>query len=65
MYFTLEWSEEGLVGLLVMVEFVPPALVMYDREGLHSFFVKDEAVVAVFVSRVITRYDTDVGVGRA
>ena len=49
-----------MVGLFVSVEFVPPALVAYDREGLHSFFVEDEAVVAVFVSWVFCRDYADV-----
>ena len=49
--------------MLISVEFVPPALVAYDREGLHSFFVKDEAVIAVFVSRVFRRYYVNVVVG--
>jgi len=62
-YFTLEWSEKGLIGLLVSVEFIPLALVAYNGEGLHSFFVEDEAVVAIFVLRVFARYYFDMDVG--
>ena len=40
-------------------------MVAYDREGLHSFFVKDKAVVAIFVSQVVRWYHTDVIVGQA
>ncbi len=65
MYFTAEWSEEALVGFLVMVEFVPPSLVAYYGEGLYSFFVEDEAVTAVFISQVFSRDYVDVWVGRA
>ncbi len=54
-----------MVGLFVSVEFVPPALVAYDGEGLQSFFVEDEAVIAVFVSRVFCQYYADVVIGRA
>ena len=63
MYFTLEWSEKGLIGLLVSVEFIPPALVVYNGEGLHSFFVEDKAVVAISVSRVFCWYYADMVVG--
>ena len=49
--------------MFVSVEFVPPALVAYDGEGLHSFFVKDEAVVAIFVSWVLCWDYVDVFVG--
>ena len=65
MYFAVEWSKEGLVGLLVAIEFVPPALVAYYGEGLHSFFIKDEAVVAIFVLWVFLWYYADVRVSRA
>ncbi len=65
MYFTSEQSEEGLIGLLIVVEFIPPALVMYDGEGLHSFFIEDEAVIAIFVSQIFAGYDVDVGISQA
>ena len=65
MYFTPEWPEEGLVGLLVTVEFVPPALVVYDRKGLQSFFDEDEAVIAVLISWVFCWHYMDVRVSRA
>jgi len=46
--------------LFVAVEFIPPALVAYDREDLYSLFVEDEAVVAIFVPWVFCRYYADV-----
>ena len=64
-HFAPEWSKEGLVGLFVSIEFIPPALVTYDREGLHSFFLEDEAVIAILVSWVFAWYYLNVGVGQA
>jgi len=62
MYFTLEWPKEGLVGLLVTIELVPPVLVVYDRKVLQSFFDEDEAVIAIFILWVFCWYHVDVGV---
>ncbi len=58
--FATEGSQKPSVGLLVSVEFVPLALVAYNGEGLHSFFVENKAVIAVFVSQVVRRYYADV-----
>jgi len=37
----------------------------YNREVLQSFFVEDEAVVAVLILQVFHRYSADVGVSQA
>ncbi len=49
MYFATKGSQEGFVGPSVLVEFIPPSLVAYNREVLQSFFDKDKAVMSILV----------------
>ncbi len=48
-----------------MVEFIPPALVVYNRKVLQSFFDEDKAVIAVLILWVFRWHYMDVRVSRA
>ena len=64
MYFRSEGSQERFVFVFGSVEFIPAALMAYDREVLQSLFDEEEAGMPVFVSWIVCWYYVNVRVGR-